>query len=394
MVAATQPPGYRFLDWMTSEAVGLMSLIIGVKNTTFMFWNRWRASLIGEETIMRFLTSIDRLDDWLDASMKIVEKEQSELASLQHTLTTDEKIWRLRRLSYLCHMAQWGCMEITESKKAAYRLSRDYYIEAEQLAHNERYRRVSIPWNGKQCWGNLHLPQGVEPPYPLVLILHGMDDSKEEHLMTELMAQERGSAVFCFDGPGQAEALFLDGITWPHNFEDMASQAITILCDEHDCDPERVGVSGISWGGLWALKLAASDQRVKAVYDLGGSIEWENWYEKLPYFLKTKFCQVLGATEMEEIRAGDAVFTLRDLALLDRVRCPVRVVHGGRDPIVSLSDKQWLVETLKALHPDQDVTLLVYPKGDHCCTGQAVEVRQDAGEFFIQVLESLQAKPA
>lgn len=36
---------YRLVDHVTSHAVRTLSRIIGVKNITRPFWNRWRASL-------------------------------------------------------------------------------------------------------------------------------------------------------------------------------------------------------------------------------------------------------------------------------------------------------------------------------------------------------------
>ena len=379
-------PGAGLRDFLVREAVRGLSYLIGVKNITSIFWNRWRASMIGDATIMEFLDRIDSLDNWTPAAMAIVEREEAELAASESRLEVGERVGKLRRLSYLCHLAQWGSLDMTEGKKAAYRKSRDYYVQAEQLAHGDLYHRVGIPWQGKTIFGNLHLPAGMTGRVPLVVLIHGMDDSKEEHLVSEQAAREGGLAYFCFDGPGQAEAVYLDGMLWTRDFEPVVERVITYVCDHFPCDPERIGLLGISWGGFWAVRTAAVDRRVRAVYDLGGPIDSLPDYLKLPYFLKARFAQILDVDDLEQLRLLTGGIHLRDDALLDRVRCPVRIVHGDKDPIVKLSDKAWLAKKLSDLHAAQEVSLVVHKNGDHCCTGYAAEIREDSLAFFQRVL--------
>ncbi|ATQ73737.1 hypothetical protein CR152_03830 [Massilia violaceinigra] len=383
---------YSLMDRVASKAVRGLSAIVGVKNIMLPFWNRWRASLIGEETISKFLGSINTINDWPDAVIKIIGEEQAKLQAIMASGTQGERITALRRLSYLCHMGQWGCLGLTVQKRYCYRLSRDYYIAAEQQAHGASYRRVGVPWKGATCWGNLHLPKSGSGPFPLVVIIHGMDDTKEEHLTTENALQERGYAVFCFDGPGQGEALFCDEIVWPEDFNDFTSAAIDVLCAQHDCDSQRVGVIGISWGGTWAIKLAASDKRIKGVLDLGGPIN-ASTFMKIPFFLKSKSFQVLGPVASQHVENNTA-FAIDSIDLLREVSCPVRIVHGDKDPLVKTSDKQWLLDRLDELHPGVRHSLLVHPTGDHCCTGQAAQVRADTAAFFDEALAAREVEPA
>ena len=68
----------------------------------------------------------------------------------------------------------------------------------------------------------LHTPKGAKN-YPLVLIVHGFNASKEMYLLTELSKQlnERGIATLLFDfnGHGASEGSFLD-MTIPNELED------------------------------------------------------------------------------------------------------------------------------------------------------------------------------
>ncbi|MFI9762645.1 alpha/beta hydrolase family protein [Streptomyces sp. NPDC051963] len=379
--------GYRFVDHVARRAVSSLSHVIGVKNVTRPFWNRWRMSGIDDETLMRFLSGIESIDDWPYAAMELVYLAERELGT-STTHTRERRVELLRRLSYLAHMAQWGSLPMTDLKRDAYRKSRDYYIEAETLVWGENYLRVRVPFDGHEYAANLHLPEkpeDAERGLPLIVILHGMDDTKEEHLATENELCQAGFAVLGIDGPGQGESLILDEKTWPGNFHQIVPAAVDALAGPYGLDPNRVGVIGISWGGLWALKAAAADERVAAVYDLGGPVDAGRW-KKLPYFLKSKYGQVLGIESPDELPDYQSVFSITDPEVLRRVRVPVRIVHGAKDPLVKVRDKQWLRETLLTMHPEQDVTLLTFADGDHCCTAHGAEIRADGAAFFSRVL--------
>jgi pimeloyl-ACP methyl ester carboxylesterase len=379
--------GYRAVDHVASAAARSLSRVVGVRNVTRPFWNRWRASFLGDEALKEFLASIKSIDDWPVAAIDLVGRAERDYAGRKASLSPTARVAELRRLSYLCHMAQWGCMEISASKKRCYQMSRDFYIESERLAFGKRYRRVGVPGYGlasqSVLWGNLHLPEG-EGPYPVLIVFHGMDDTKEEHLQTELALLARGFAVFGFDGPGQGEALYMERLHWSHDFHRSVHKMIDLLSSEHSCDPSRVGLIGISWGGLWAVKAAAEEPRVKAVYDLGGPVDSVR-FPKLPFFLKSKFAQVLGVERAEDLHP-EASFTLRTKGALENVRCALRIVHGDVDPLVRIEEKEWLKASLLGLHPEQDISILRFETGDHCCTGQIPEIRQDAADFFARVL--------
>jgi pimeloyl-ACP methyl ester carboxylesterase len=372
--------GYRIRDYFLQQSVHWLSHLIGVRNLSRPFWNRWRASLLGDETIMRFLGKIEDFDDWTNCAERMVEEEEAALQADLPRLDKDERVARLRRLSFLCHMGQWGSISVDDERRSLYRRSRDYYVEAETLAFGPRFRRAAIEWKGDRYWANIHYPEG-DPPFAGALILHGMDDTKEEHLVTELRAVEGGAAVCSIDGPGQGESFILGAQCWPDDFDDFVHAVIAQL-GELDFDLDRLGLVGISWGGFWIYKVAARDQRIRGLYDLGGPTRWKDWYPTLPYFLKLRYAQILKVETKEDIAAHDPAFSFS--GELQQIRCPVRIVHGGKDPVVPLSDKEKQIKTLR--EAGTEVLPLIFPNGDHCCTGEAATVRRDASEFFGKVL--------
>lgn len=375
---------YSFADHVLSRAVYAMSRVVGVRNITRPFWNRWRAALIDQDTLARMLAAIGDLENWPDAGSRFLEQEVRAFESRRESLPAAQQISEYRRLSFLGHLVQWGCLPLCDTKRAAYRLARDYYLEAEQMAFGDRFARIGVPWAGATLWGNLHLPESGEADarVPLVLLVHGMDDVKEEHLATELALVAAGFAVFCIDGPGQGEAFLLDGLVWPPGFEDAMIAAVDRLGTTHpNVDTSRYAMVGVSWGGMWIYKVAAKDPRALSLLDLGGPVDARD-FDRLPFFLKSKFCQILGAASPAEVPEAAMTFSIRDVRILRNVRAHVHIVHGKRDPLVRTADKQWLEQQLARLGGTRSLALTVYPDGDHCCTQHAVEIRKLAIELF------------
>lgn len=382
---------YTFYDFFFSKALRSLSNVVGVKRITRPFWDRWRASNIDDATLFRFLDGIATIDNWVSVASRIVDEEIAAFVRSRAGLSREQEIAGLRRLSYLCHMGQWGSLPVTDEKLQLYRLCRDLYIEAETLANGARYARTDVPWKGRVLHANLRLPAGCDAPAPVAIIIHGIDGCKEEHLATELCLQDAGLAVLGIDGPGQGEALLLDGMLWSEDFHRIVGVALDTIAGRPGVDVSRAGLFGISIGGMWALRAAAEEPRVRALYDLGGPINTRA-FARLPFLIKTKMCQVTGARDADSIADVLGKNSTESDEILSRVTCAVRMMHGGRDRVVDTADKEWLRDRLLQFGNAPHVSLEVIPGGDHCCTGHAARIRVDLAEFFSRYL--LAVEPA
>lgn len=376
---------YSYLDHTVSSAAYHLSRIFGVRQITRPFWVRWRTSVIGEPMLSNFLNAIRDLDAWPAEALKIADGEREAFDRSRESMPAEQQVEQLRRLSYLYHLAHWSCLRVCDEKIHAYRLSREYYIEAETLACGADYQRVEVGWKGRSIKCNLHFPAGSKGPRPILFIVHGMDDTKEEHLSTELQLRDRGYAVVGFDGPGQGEALWIDNLYWGHDFDAAMSALVDEICLHERIDAAKVGLVGISWGGYWALRAAALNPRVDAVFDLGGPVNAEG-FKKLPFFLKTKMVQCHGSPEGVQPQDLIASYSLEEGEVLASLAAHVCIVHGGRDPLVPLEHKQWLHRRLREMHPARSIDLITYADGDHCCTNHTQEVLRDAVRFFDRTL--------
>jgi pimeloyl-ACP methyl ester carboxylesterase len=133
---------------------------------------------------------------------------------------------------------------------------------------------------------------------------------------------------------------------------------------------------------------------VRAVYDLGGPINTLNRFAALPFLIKTRICQVTGHHETADVKGALAQINIEDDALLRRIRADVRSMHGTRDRVVSVSDKEWLLAKLTSLRAGRSASLRLVDGGDHCCTRHCDVVRSDMIAFFSKTLHPRQASDA
>ncbi len=74
-----------------------------------------------------------------------------------------------------------------------------------------------------------------------------------------------------------AKSLFSAGTTWPGMFWNEDRIALDILCARSDVDPARIGVGGLSGGGLRTVFLAGLDDRVACAVCVGMMTTWRDY---------------------------------------------------------------------------------------------------------------------
>lgn len=134
-------------------------------------------------------------------------------------------------------------------------------------------KEVSFYKDGQLIKGILTEPAEMNATCPAVLILNGfaeqkngMDVSGTEEAMYEMTARifaENGIASLRIDfiGSGESEGKWED-TTFSSQIDD-AIEAINFFQSIHRINPDRIGVLGLSQGGLVAACTASRDDRVK-----------------------------------------------------------------------------------------------------------------------------------
>jgi pimeloyl-ACP methyl ester carboxylesterase len=254
-----------------------------------------------------------------------------------------------------------------------YRETADKAVAALREVHrllDPAAERVEIPFEGTTMVGNLRRPQSLERP-PLVVLLPGLDSTKEEFWEWENVFLERGLATFSLDGPGQGETGYTTTIH--PNYEVAVSAALDHLGWE-----APVGLAGVSLGGYYAPRAAAFESRVRAAVGVSGAYNFGEVWDKRPSLTKETFQHHSGASSPEEARAKAFELSLEGVA--ERIEQPLLVITGKNDRLVFWG------ESKKIADEAPNSTWVLFDEGNHVCNNIPYKYRPLAADWLHEQL--------
>ena len=192
---------------------------------------------------------------------------------------------------------------------------------------------VEIPYEGGKTLPAYFIKSksgGVRQP--VLISFGGLDSFKDElWFMTGHGAVQRGIAALLVDGPGQGGALRRQKIVSRYDYEVPVGRCIDWLEKRSDVDASRIAVSGSSMGGYYSARAGSREHRLAAcishgaIWDIG-----KRWIERgEDHALAGHMKWVIGAKTMAEAAVLARNFKLE--GVLDDMRCPYLVIHGGHD---------------------------------------------------------------
>ncbi len=240
----------------------------------------------------------------------------------------------------------------------------------------EPCERVAIPFGDGTSLPSLFIPgQGQAQRKPCMVHFDGMDGIKE-WLYSTGIAQElaaRGVSTLIVDDPGVGEALRLQGLKRVVEVEGAASACVDWLEKQANVDPDRIGMMALSLGGFSAMRSVAFEPRFRcgvawgAMYDFGAvarSIVADGKHRSVHNFLE-HLRWVTGALSDEEAMALANRMTLN--GILDRIACPILIVHGENDRQVPLeAAKRTYAEAVNSVGRELKVHSIAEGGSEHC----------------------------
>jgi 2,6-dihydroxypseudooxynicotine hydrolase len=217
--------------------------------------------------------------------------------------------------------------------------------------------RHEIPFEGSKLVGLFRRP-GEIGPYPTVLLIPGLDSTKEEFREVERSFHDRGMATFALDGPGQGEAEW--SLPIRPEWEVVGETVIAYLQSMPDVDADRIGVWGVSLGGFYAARLASAGLPIRATIALAGPYNLGATWTDLNPLTRSAFevRSYSSSPEAAERRAWD--MTLDGFA--EKITQPLMVIMGKRDQLFPWQDGERLVREARG-----ETRFVLLAEGNHGC---------------------------
>ena len=152
-------------------------------------------------------------------------------------------------------------------KEAAFRKAAPLLLPPAERLEIE-HENITLP-------GYLRLPAAGGGPFGCVLLVPGLDSTKEDFISLSEMCVRRGLAAFAYDGPGQGEVR--QNAALREGYESSILSVFEALAQRAEIDGTRIGLLGRSLGGYYILRAAAANSRIAALAVFGGAYDLGDW---------------------------------------------------------------------------------------------------------------------
>lgn len=184
-----------------------------------------------------------------------------------------------------------------------------------------------------------------------VVVLHGVTQNRTRVLRAAIVLRRAGFNVLVFDGRGHGQS---EGRHITYGFHERRDVEVAVewLITEKKVDTERIGLAGESMGAAITLQVAAHYPKVKAVWADSPfaslrrvTKEYVSRITKLPRALLETV--LWPAFHVANYRGKFDVDMVEPLALAKQIKCPVYLIHGTADDLISTDHSQNIYDALE-----------------------------------------------
>ncbi len=261
---------------------------------------------------------------------------------------------------------------MSKIKEESYNKYLDCFHRATELRDGS-HEVVRVARDGKEAVGYLRVPKGASASnkVPAILVMCGGDMYKEDREKYADGAMKEGMAALVVDAPGTGQTSFA------HAPESVVAwqSALDALQKRPEIDGDRLGAFGVSRGGLWVMRLAALDHRIKGLISCapGGVGYWgtaeerAEWRKAAEARARTNWFGPRGTKPStytiseEEQRKEFLRWSLKDNGLLDKLTMPMYMVNGKIDHLTPIGNLYLALES----GPPAGRVARVYPDDGH-----------------------------
>lgn len=208
--------------------------------------------------------------------------------------------------------------------------------------------------DGLTVYGYLTLPRGMPSQnLPVVVMPHGGPDTRNSwgyNSEVQFLAS-RGYAVFQVNfrgSKGYGKDFWIAGFKeWGAKMQDDITDGVHWLVKQKIADPSRIGIYGFSFGGFSALHgLMSSPELYRCGASYSGFTNLFTYFKDIPPYFRPylqMYYETVGnpETDADYFRAASPVFHT------DKIKVPVLIAQGARDPRVNMNETHQFVKELK-----------------------------------------------
>lgn len=323
----------------------------------------------------RVTSSVQKWEDWADAWVEagsVHEDLGREALSEERFLSAGN---HLSTAAVYYHFGKFVFVDYPETMKRVHERAVQALTDALPYLRPAG-ERVMIPFRGHELPAILRKPAGVEQP-PVVIMVSGLDSTKEELRSTEALFLERGMATLAVDGPGQGESEYALPII--ADWENVGTAIVDWIETRNDLDADRIGVWGVSLGGYYAPRMVSGEHRIKACAALAGPYDWGAVWDGLAELTKRTFTYRAHQTSQEDAHEYGRSLTLEGRT--QDITCPLMIIFGARDRLIPPDGAVRLAEETGGY-------LLMLPDGNHGCMNVAAKHRNKTADWLAQQLHA------
>ncbi|HEY2441364.1 MAG TPA: alpha/beta fold hydrolase [Solirubrobacteraceae bacterium] len=336
---------------------------------------RFIANGIDYNDFARTTAAIERWDDWLNA--------WTETAQVHVTLAEDARANGYGRTAGEAYVRAAVSFHFSKFvwvlDPDLHRRNTEAAVRCLYAAHallDPTAARIEAAVEGGTVVANLRRPEGAAPA-PLVVLIPGLDSTKEEFFHWESVFLNRGMATLSLDGPGQGETGLHMNIR--PDYEIAVAAILDAVAERPELDHERIGAVGVSLGGHYVVRAAAYEPRIRALAGVSGPFDVAASWDSMPQLTRETIVHHTGADGDVEARRRAHELTLDGVA--ERVGQPCLIVTGKLDRVIPWEETRRIAEAV----PNAEWVL--YEDGTHVCNNIPFKYRPLVADWIRGRLE-------
>ena len=234
--------------------------------------------------------------------------------------------------------------------------------------------RYDYQVDGRAVEALLFRPAG-DGPFPGVLMIPGYQRTAKDQIPLGARLAAEGFAGVSVSQPGFGGSQGPADYVGPTTLKVLTS-GYRKLQHEPYVDPNRMGIYGYSRGGMAASLLAVELDDVKAAVLGAGIYDFKKAYDDVT---------LPGIQENMKAETGmtrEAIVQRSSVLRMERLKCPVLILHGEKDKNVPVNQALLLRDRLTALHKQFEIRL--FPDREHSIGPDVIPITVD---FFRRKLK-------